>query len=766
MSAKRATVTVCLLAFAACTKPGDGESPAHPKAAEGVGSEVFWSLDWQQAKPLEIGDNYDPNGILDDFVYGAVYFRRSNPPPEDWARDYRTAEEDGHNIFRHWFLWGAIEQSPGEYDFSEYDPHFDLAAKHGIKVIIGEMLTSAPEWAFARWPEARLEHRDGTRDHSGMNAASVSGGYPGLSLNHPEVRAAAGQFLEAMAAHYRDHPAMAGWDLANEMKFPQTPNESQADYDFSPATQAKFRTWLEHKYGDLETLRRKWNRLGYTDWNQVEAPRHNGPYPDVLDWLEFRVDDFHEQVQWRANVIRSVDPDHPVTAHAKAYALSRRGISTNDAFAGAPITELYGFTWAATGQGFDAWKHLHAVDLIRAAADGKDFWHAEATGGPRWTSGQPRDNGKVTSVAQLRMQNLLSFAGGAQGLLNPRWRPLLNGPLWGAYGFYGLDGSRTDRSAMASRIAKWGRRMQAEGLWAADPVQGDIGIVFAPESQTYLYAYGNTGFTQNTYHESAYGAYRAFFDNNIQADWVPLTHIDRYDVLYLPAPLMLDTPTVETLIRWVEDGGTLISEGAPGYVAELGLVGETQPHRGLDTLFGVTERYVEFGRDIHEGMTFTVDAANFWVGFAHQEYEATTGTVAGRFGNGRAAVVDHRYGEGRTRLIGAFPGYAYHHTLDPALRNWYAGLADWSGIQRKVEVAGPSEQVVVRVHAGEEAVFLWLVNHDPEATHAVHIKLASSFGEFGKAEVLWGDSPVRLVDGRTLSASVPSQDALVIRLTQ
>ena len=28
---------------------------------------------------------------------------------EDWERDYRTASEDGNNIFRHWFLWSAIE---------------------------------------------------------------------------------------------------------------------------------------------------------------------------------------------------------------------------------------------------------------------------------------------------------------------------------------------------------------------------------------------------------------------------------------------------------------------------------------------------------------------------------------------------------------------------------------------------------------------------------------------------------------------------------
>jgi hypothetical protein len=58
---------------------------------------------------------------LPAFVYGAVYFRKTNPPPEDWERDDRTADGDGHDIFRNWFLWSAIENSPGVNDWFDYD---------------------------------------------------------------------------------------------------------------------------------------------------------------------------------------------------------------------------------------------------------------------------------------------------------------------------------------------------------------------------------------------------------------------------------------------------------------------------------------------------------------------------------------------------------------------------------------------------------------------------------------------------------------------
>jgi beta-galactosidase len=37
--------------------------------------------------------NYMKSNILPDFPYGAVYFRKTNPPKEEWERDYKVAPE-------------------------------------------------------------------------------------------------------------------------------------------------------------------------------------------------------------------------------------------------------------------------------------------------------------------------------------------------------------------------------------------------------------------------------------------------------------------------------------------------------------------------------------------------------------------------------------------------------------------------------------------------------------------------------------------------
>ena len=61
------------------------------------------------------------------FWYGAVYFRKTNPPEKDWPRDHKTAADAGMNIMRHWFIWSAIEVAPGKYDWRDYDRMLDHA---------------------------------------------------------------------------------------------------------------------------------------------------------------------------------------------------------------------------------------------------------------------------------------------------------------------------------------------------------------------------------------------------------------------------------------------------------------------------------------------------------------------------------------------------------------------------------------------------------------------------------------------------------------
>ena len=96
------------------------------------------------------------------FPFGAVYFRKSNPPEQDWERDHKTAAQMGINIFRHWFMWASIENSPGKYDWRDYDRMVELEGQNHIKVVIAEIINGAPEWMWDKYPHARQIDSDGS----------------------------------------------------------------------------------------------------------------------------------------------------------------------------------------------------------------------------------------------------------------------------------------------------------------------------------------------------------------------------------------------------------------------------------------------------------------------------------------------------------------------------------------------------------------------------------------------------------------------------
>src|SRR5258705_6373759 len=177
---------------------------------------------------------------------------------------------------------------------------------------------------------------------------------------------------------------------------------------------------------------------------------------------------------------------------------------------------------------------FQAVDLTRASAHGKPFWHAEATGGALWLQPQvinrPLEDGRSSDDKDVRVWSMIDMAAGATGILFTRWRPLLNGPLFGAFGPMGMDGSVTPRAEMASKLAGWTNK-QAD-IWKSRPVKGDVGIVFVQESEDFSVVQGSGGGGRgggrgaageggsgpdNT--QTGQGSCQAFFDSKNQAEF-------------------------------------------------------------------------------------------------------------------------------------------------------------------------------------------------------------------------------------------------------
>lgn len=695
------------------------------------------------------------NKKLPSFPYGAVYFRKSNPPKDDWERDYGTAAEDGMNTFRHWFFWSTIEVAPGVYNWDDYDRQLDLAAQNGIKTIIAEMITLAPEWAYRKYAHARYETRDGRKLDSRMHPSCAVGGAPGLCLDNDDVKEVAGNFLKILATRYKGHPGLGGYDIWNECNY---------DHNtcYCPATAEKFRHWLKDKYGDVQTLATVWRRYSYVDWEDVVPPRTLEPYPDSLDWLQFRIDNAYSLMRWRKDVIRAVDDEAVITAHGIAASLRNLAPGGSDDWRAAAEVEVYGLTWGSSRHGDEPWKQSHAMDLVRASSRGKPFWHAEAYAGPLWLQpnvlNKPRNEGRIASPEDIRYWDLSSFMAGAKGLMYLRWRPLLDGPLFGAFGGYGMDGSRTARSEMVSKVAKWVTAPEQENLWQSHPVQGDVGIIFVPESQMFNYVQqGNTDF----YRHSMEGAYQGFFDANIQADWVHIDDIDInvHQLLYLPYPTMLTQKTADSLKQWVHDGGILVSEGCPAYFGDGAHVGTVQPNLGLDTLFGAVESYVEFTPDLLGDMQFNLGGIPVYGSIFLQAYAPTTGVPVGWYDDGSVAVIDNRYGKGKTRLIGTMVGAGYWAHPDVSSPSFFQEILRFADKTQHVLSSNP--KIKARIHSGSGGIYLWVANPSRQ-DQPVRLNLADTWGEFSSSHSLWGNKAS--VSGQVITLIAGARDVTVLRL--
>jgi beta-galactosidase len=710
------------------------------------------------------------------FPYGAVYFRKSNPPETDWEKDYKTAAQNGMNMFRHWVMWSAVEIAPGQYDWRDYDRMLELAGSNGIQTVLAEQITAAPEWAFREFPQARFEAQDGSKGGPEYSGSSATGGFPGLCLDNPEVRERAGAFLKAMATRYKGNPALYGYDLWNEGNtnggasvYFQTassgyiPNEHRGTgvgrmYCYCPASIAEFRKWLQKKYGTVAALGKAWRRYSFADWKDVQPSRTGGPYPDWLDWVEFREDRAHELLRWRRDIIRSVDTKSKITMHGIAYSIeSLPSVSANDWRAAAEV-DSYGFTWVNARKGNEPWKQYHAVDLVRGASRGKPFWHSEMQGGPLWmqaeVTNRPLEDARKPDAKDLRVWNMVSMSAGVTGVLYLRYRPLLDGPLFGAFGPFAMDGSATPRSEMAGKFAKWSNANP--DLWKSPPVKGDVAIVFAQESERFNFAQqGNTTY----YAASARGAYEAFFDSNIQPDWVHIDNIEEYPTVYLPYPVMLSEKTAQKLRSYVNNGGTLISEGLPGYFGDGAHAGASQPNLGLQEVFGAKETDVDFTPDLLENLTLQMDGHTLGGRYFKQVYQVTSGKAVGHYGDGSVAAVENHFGKGKTILIGTFPGAAYFKKPNPDARAIFQSL-----LPKKQRITVSDTSVIARLHTGAGGRYLWVVNPTRQVK-SVSVDLSDDpdGGTSMSAKDLW-EGTTAGVSGRKIRLTIPDRDAAVLRL--
>ena len=120
-------------------------------------------------------------------------------------------------------------------------------------------------------------------------------------------------------------PAFLGWDLWSEphvINWATPTYIPNPEFCFCPNTVARFREWLQKKYGSLDALNQAWYRR-FTSWDEVEPNRLSTilSYTDYIDWKPFIADKLGEDLRARYEAVKRGAPDRIATSHAAGVGL-------------------------------------------------------------------------------------------------------------------------------------------------------------------------------------------------------------------------------------------------------------------------------------------------------------------------------------------------------------------------------------------------------------------------------------------------------------
>jgi beta-galactosidase len=663
-----------------------------------------------------------------------------------WRTDLRQIKSLGFNAIRCWIDWASGEPREGEYRFETIDVLLELAEQEGLKVVIQVYMDAAPDWVGRKFPDSLFV---------------AAGGYvmrpepaPGYCTDHAGVERAVLAFYSALAERARPSSSFLGWDLWSEphvINWAMAPFLTNPEFCFCPHTVGRFRRWLQKKYDSLDSLNAAWYRR-YSSWEQVEPGRLSTilSYTDYIDWRTFIQAKLGEDLRRRYEAVKRAAPDRVATSHAAVPSLFTSplyGDGSPDDWIMAKQADYYGTSFYpkhSSPVGRDVAWRAALLDFARSSGysgSGRGFWIGELQGG--FGTIALRVSATVTPE-DLRIWTWSALARGAKGINFYAWYPMSSGYESGGYGLIQLDGTITERSRVAGTVARVVDRNQRLFLDARPP-RAQVAVIYNPLA--YMVGGRQRAFTAGAQTEvpgierdTLLGIYRALFPTNVPIDFLHINELNqdllgKYKLVVLPYPLMIPTQAAAEIAEYVRAGGAFVAEARLGWNNERGWAAETIPGMGLHDVMGCRETAVQ---TTSSGRTELVWDTEDFPGLKKGDrlpgrlYEETLepvragARIAARLASGAPAAVLSTFGRGKTLALGSYLGVAYEEKPTPEAQRFYAGLLEWTAVERPVEVAG-GEVEVRWLDSGRDRLVFVLNHQDRDAEVTVRLRLEGEF---------------------------------------
>lgn len=550
---------------------------------------------------------------------------------ERWEKDVQLMRDAGIQVVRLAELaWAYLEPEDGVFDFSWLDRFIALAYKNGIETVLGTPTEITPTWMNSRYPDIIAVNREGR----------TQGGRGNHCYNSRTLNFYVNRIVKRMAEHYRDNPAVIGWQLDNEIRGTKC---------YCSVCRQKYRDWLRKRYhNSIDELNREWGTCFwsqvYHNWEEVELPGEEQltvSTSQILDHFRFASDSAVGFLARQADIIKKIAP-HQFVSH------NSLGLCE--------WVNLYDMGKQLDVMGLDSYPYIDddnysvcmAHDLARATKN-QPYWIWEQKNG----FVNYHTYNLAVEPGLVRLWTWQDIARGANGVVYYRWRSNRYGYEQNPNGILRHDGSPRkvyeEIAGLCTELKEYSNRL------ATAKVEVDGAILYSYEQM--WDEHSNRQYKNVSYQKLLEEYYRQFSRMGLTVDLADaFTDLERYPIIAAPGLAVVNQEMAAHLEKYVREGGCLILGIRSGIKTWSGAMTDQKWPGFLSELAGI---------QIDEFEVLPEDQKNT-VRYEEMDYEVggwlerlklveaqSLAVYRDKFYAGETAVSKRKYGKGTVFYVGA-----------------------------------------------------------------------------------------------------------------
>jgi beta-galactosidase len=499
---------------------------------------------WAQAKPA-----FAPNE-MDSILYGAAYYPEYMPY-ERLEQDAQLMQQASLTVVRMGeSSWGLWEPEDGRFEFAWMDRVVERMRKAGIKVIMGTPTYSIPAWLYKKHPEIVVIRLDGKTITYGMRQNT--------DLSNPTYRYYCERVIRQIAQHYKDNPAVIGYQIDNE-----TSSAGVANLD----VQVGFVNYLRAKFKTVAKLDEIWglNYWGQRLYHWTEVPPRDGILNPgwKLEWERYQQWLTTDFLNWQAAIVNEYKrPDQFVTQDLAGP--PRPDVNEEDISRSLDIMAVN--PYHETQERYDGESPSMAGDYTRSLKQTNYLvteTNAQAIGWDCKRQYPPYDG-------QLRLDVYTHISSGANMVEYWHWHSLHYGQetYWKGVLSHDLEPNRA-----YAEVSRTAHELEGVGPEIADLQRPNkVAILYSNDSH---YGIQFMPFSDRANYRSVLsGMYRALYKLNVGVDFIfpDSKSFSNYKVIVVPPLYIASDDLLNRLADYVHQGGHLVMAFKSGFCNEYSTV--------------------------------------------------------------------------------------------------------------------------------------------------------------------------------------------------